>query len=80
LACAAGALYEATVANATGTYASGSDQHTYRMAANGNTLRFLLDRTQIMQASDNSFLSGGDSGIFDCDVQMTVCPIRVIAL
>jgi hypothetical protein len=80
LAFASGALYEATVANAIGTYGPESDWHTYRLAANGNTLRFLLDRTQIMQASDNIFLSGDDSGIVDYDVQMTVCTDRVIAL
>jgi hypothetical protein len=50
------------------------------LAANGNTLRFLLDRIQIMQASDNTFLSGDDGGIVDYDVQMTVCTDRVIAL
>ncbi len=46
----------------------------------GNQLRFLIDGSVFMTASDNRILTGSVAGLFCRDVQLTVRWIRVPAL
>jgi len=58
----------------------GADWHKYRLEVSGNSLTLLIDGVVMAQATDNSFLSAGQVGIWTSNVQMNVRSFRVVAL
>jgi hypothetical protein len=58
----------------------GSDWHTYRVEADGNVLRFLIDGAQYGTATDNRVLSGGMSGLCSRASQLEVSSFAVLRL
>jgi hypothetical protein len=58
----------------------GPDWHTYRVEVEGNSIRVLVDGSLLVSATDNSFLDGGQTGLYSFGTQINVLSFRVIAL
>jgi hypothetical protein len=58
----------------------GSDWHTYRVEADGNTLRFLIDGAEYATATDNRYISGGIAGLSSHESQIEVSSFTVSRL
>ena len=61
-------------------FSPGSDWHTYRIEADGNQLRFLIDGAQFAAVLDNRYLSGGNSGLAASYTQIEVNGFSVLRL
>lgn len=61
-------------------YGLDTDFHTYRLEVRGNDVRLLVDGTPLVDAQDNHYLTGGQTGLYDNNGQINVRAIRVIAL
>lgn len=59
---------------------AGSDWHTYRVEADGNTLRFLIDGAQYATATDNRYIAGGIAGLSSQHSQIEVSSFTVSRL
>jgi hypothetical protein len=57
-----------------------TDWHTYRLEAKGTTLRLLIDRNQVLQVNDNTYLSGGSLGMNSFQTQLNVRSYKVFAI
>jgi len=58
----------------------GTDWHTYRMEADGNLVRFLVDGAQVASVTDNKYLTGGIGGINSWHSQLEVSGYSVLRL
>ena len=58
----------------------GTDWHIYRIEANGNEIRLLIDKKVIINMRDNRFLSAGRVGLWSSEYQLEVRNFKVIAL
>jgi hypothetical protein len=54
--------------------------HLYRVEADGNTIKFLIDGAVIAKGVDNTYLSGGQVGLWSKEVQLNVRSFKVIKL
>ncbi len=73
---------DSTLSNrlATEVYDPGTDWHTYRVEAQGNVIRLLIDGALVLEAVDNQFLAGEQVGLFSYGTQVNVRSFKVIAL
>src|SRR6266567_2479738 len=53
--------------------------HTFRMEVKGNKIKVLIDSRLFLQATDNTFLSGGQVGLFSNRSQITIRSFTVTA-
>lgn len=58
----------------------GTDWHTYRLEVKGNTIKFLIDGALVLKTSDNRYLSGGQVGLWNDEVQLNVRSFKVMKL
>lgn len=58
----------------------GTSLHTYRVEVKANTIRFLVDGELLLQLQDNTYLTGGQVGLFCYNVQLSVSDFKVIGL
>lgn len=58
----------------------GTGSHTFRMEADGNVIRFLVDGAQVATATDNRYITGGLGGINSRRSQLEVSGFRVLRL
>lgn len=58
----------------------GENWHKYRLEAEGNTIRLLIDGGVTLEAADNRYLSGDQVGLWCSNSQINVRSFRVIAL
>jgi hypothetical protein len=58
----------------------GKEWHLYRVEADGNTIRFLIDDAVIVKGVDNKYLSGGQVGLWSKGVQLNVRSFKIIKL
>jgi hypothetical protein len=58
----------------------GSEWHLYRVEADGNVLKFLIDGAQYATVTDNRFLSGGIGGLSSYNSQIEVSSFTVLRL
>lgn len=61
-------------------FSPGTGYHTYRVEAQNNQLRFLIDGAQILSVTDNTYTSGEQVGLWSFDAQLNVSSFKVIAL
>ena len=54
--------------------------HTYRVEAQGNTIRLFIDKNLRFEKQDNRYRSGGQAGLWNVATQITVRSFKVIAL
>lgn len=54
--------------------------HTYRFEAKGNVLKFYIDNGNVLQITDNQFLSGAQVGLWSYNAQLSVTSFKIIAL
>ena len=62
------------------TFDPGKGWHLYRVEAEGNTIRFLIDGAVIAKGVDNKYLSGGQVGLWSKGVQLNVRSFKVLRL
>jgi Domain of Unknown Function (DUF1080) len=60
-------------------FSPGTDWHTYRLEARGNTITLFVDGYQVTTTTDNVYLSGGLVGLW-AHVQLQVRGFRIIGL
>lgn len=58
----------------------GAAWHTYRVEVKGDTIKLLIDGGVKLAITDNSYLSGGQVGLWSYEVQLNVSSFKVIAL
>jgi hypothetical protein len=58
----------------------GTKWHTYRLEVKGNTIKFFIDEAPVMETSDNRYLSGGQVGLWNDNVQLNVRSFKVMKL
>jgi hypothetical protein len=58
----------------------GKEWHLYRVEADGNTIRFLIDGAVIAKGVDNTYLSGGQVGLWSKGVQLNVRSFKITKL
>jgi hypothetical protein len=58
----------------------GTGWHTYRIEADGNVVRFLIDGASYATATDNRYLSGGISGLSSHQSQIEVSSFTALRL
>jgi len=58
----------------------GKDWHLYRVDADGNTLKLLIDGAVIAKGVDNKYLSAGQVGLWSDGVQLNVRSFKVLRL
>ncbi len=61
-------------------YDPGKGSHTYRFEAKGNRLRFYLDGGNVLEVTDNLYLTGPQLGIWCYHAQLSVTSFKIIAL
>jgi hypothetical protein len=61
-------------------FSPGTGYHTYRVEAQDNQLRFLIDEAQILAVTDNTYTSGVQVGLWSYDAQLNVSSFKIIAL
>lgn len=61
-------------------YKIDNDWRTYRVEVKGNTLRLLVNGGQVLEASDNQYLSAGETGLYVQGAQVNVRSFKIIAL
>jgi len=54
--------------------------HSYRVEADGNKLKLLIDGALIAEGLDNTYLSGGQVGLWSNEVQLNVRSFKVLRL
>jgi hypothetical protein len=57
-----------------------NDWHDYRMEVKGNSVKILIDGTEFLSATDNTYYTGGDVGLLSDESQITVRSFTVTAL
>lgn len=57
----------------------GNDWHLYRLEMKGNNLQLFVDGRPMVEVTDNSFLEGGDIGLWSDSVQLSIRNFKVIA-
>jgi DNA-binding CsgD family transcriptional regulator len=57
-----------------------SGRHVHRIEVQGNQVRYLVDGVVMDEATDNSFLTGGQIGLWSNKAQLTVYSFKVIKL
>lgn len=57
-----------------------SQSHTYRAEVKDNTVTFLIDGTQVMQITDNTYLDPGKIAIFCAGTQLEITDFQVFVL
>lgn len=58
----------------------GNDWHVYRMEVQGDVIRFFIDGGLKLTLTDNKYLTGGQVGLFDAEVQLNVSSFVIISL
>jgi hypothetical protein len=58
----------------------GKDWHLYRVEADGNTLKLLIDCAVIAKGVDNKYLSAGQVGLWSDGAQLNVRSFKVLRL
>ncbi len=61
-------------------FVPGTTWHTYRVEVKANTIRFLVDGGLLLELRDNTYLTGGQVGLFCYSVQLSVSDFKVIGL
>jgi serine/threonine protein kinase len=61
-------------------FAPGTSWHTYRVEVKANTIWFLVDGGLLLELQDNTYLTGGQVGLFCYSVQLSVSDFKVIGL
>ena len=61
-------------------FAPGTTWHTYRVEVKANTIRFLVDGRLLLELRDDTYLTGGQVGLFCYSVQLSVSDFKVIGL
>ncbi len=61
-------------------FSPGTSYHTYRVEAQDNQLRFLIDGAQILTVTSNTYTSGEQVGLWSYDAQLNVSSFKIIAL
>ncbi len=54
--------------------------HVFRFEAQGNVLRFFIDGGNVLQVTDNRYLTGSQIGLWSYHVQLSVTSFKIIAL
>ena len=54
--------------------------HLYRVEADGNKIKFLIDGAVIAAGVDNTYLFGGQVGLWSVGVQLNVRSFKIIKL
>jgi len=58
----------------------GMDWHTYRLEVSGNTVRLLIDATEVARVTDNKYLAAGRVGLWCNKYQLEVRSFTVSGL
>ena len=58
----------------------GANWHTYRLEVEGSTIRFLIDGTLILEATDTRFSAGGGVELFNYGSVTSVGSVKVVRL
>ena len=61
-------------------FTPGTDWHNYYVEFRGNSIKLLVDANVMLEAADNSFISGGRVGLSSNRNQISVRKFRVIML
>ena len=61
-------------------YDPGKGLHTYRFEAKGNNLKFFVNGGNILEVTDNLYLTGPQLGIWSYHTELSVTAFRIIAL
>jgi hypothetical protein len=61
-------------------YSPADSWHTYRLEVDGNVVTLLADGARILTVTDNRYLTGGLTGLFDDGLQLEVASYRVLRL
>lgn len=89
IASFAGPQYVAQVSSSTGDYGSslgsdpfdpGSASHLYRIEVKGNNIKFFIDGGLKLSVNDNTYLTGGQVGLWSFGVQLNITSFKIIAL
>ncbi len=64
----------------TAAFSAGTKSHTYRVEANGNTIKFFIDGSLWVTLPDNRYLTGSQVGLWCAGVQLEVFSFQVVAL
>jgi hypothetical protein len=62
------------------SFSPGKDWHTYRIEADGNAVRLLIDGAQFVTVTDNKYLTDGRTGLFANGAQLEISAFKVIRL
>lgn len=57
-----------------------SEWHLYRIEVQGNSIRVFIDGTEVVETSDNRYLTPGEVGVWSQDGQVSIRRFSVIAL
>lgn len=76
----AGPGYVSDSARVRGAFDPGNHLHTYRVEANGNVIKFLVDGSPLLTLTDNRYLTGSQVGLWSDGVQLQVTSFAVTSL
>ena len=58
----------------------GKGKHIYRFEAKGNVLRFFIDGGNVLEVTDNRYLTGSQLGLWCYQTQLSVTSFKISAL
>ncbi len=72
--------YNSDSSSVKGSFDPGTNAHTYRVEASGNTIKFLIDGSPLLTLTDNRYLTGSQVGLWSDRVQLQVTSFEVTSL
>jgi hypothetical protein len=72
--------YNSDSSSVKGSFDPGTNGHTYRVEANGNIIKFLIDGSPLLTLTDNRYLTGSQVGLWSDGAQLQVTSFEVMSL
>jgi hypothetical protein len=73
-------IYNGQTGSEQANFNPGTIKHTYRVEANGNTIKLYIDGASWLTLTDNRFLNGSQVGLWCQGEQLQVTSFKVVAL